>query len=256
MIRVVILWGLGINCEEETKAAYELAGAKTQLVHINEFLSEIYSLDDYQILHFPGGFSFGDHLGAGKVLANRIRFKKAKDGQSFLDKLHCFIKKGGFIFGVCNGFQILVSLGLLPGFDSEIKTVSLISNESGLFQDRWVSCKFESKNPLSKLWTHKESIYLPIRHGEGRLFVSDHETAEKIEECNSIAMTYSDENPNGSFKSCAALSTQDGRVLGMMPHPEAFLSFFNSPQWCGKTKTEADGLRFFKNLLHYVEGTI
>jgi phosphoribosylformylglycinamidine synthase len=250
----MILWGLGINCEEETEAAYTMAGAETVLVHVHEFLSEAYSIHDFQIIHFPGGFSFGDHLGAGRVLANRIRFKKTKKGSSFLEELLEFSRRGGFLFGICNGFQILVSLGLLPGFsDKEEAKISLVQNEGSAFQDRWVSCRFESKNLLSKLWMSDE-IYLPIRHGEGRLFVSDESTIQKIEDHNLIAMTYSQENPNGSFRNCAALSDPSGRILGMMPHPEAFLSFYNNPQWCGQKfdSAKAHGLKFFENLIQYV----
>lgn len=248
----MILWGLGINCEEETQAAYKFAGADTTLVHINELLSEKYSVHDFQLIHFPGGFSFGDHLGAGRVLANRIRFKRTASGKTFRDELIDFTKNGGFLFGICNGFQILVALGLLP-YEETHRSVSLVSNENGQFQDRWVQCKFNSKSPLAGIWK-EESIYLPIRHGEGRLLVRDDETARQIQDQNLIAMTYEDPNPNGSFANCAALCDPSGRILGMMPHPEAFLSSFNHPQWCGRVREEGkgQGLKLFENLINYI----
>lgn len=252
MIRVMILWGLGINCEEETQAAYKLAGAHTTLVHVNELLREQYRVHDFDLIHFPGGFSFGDHLGAGRVLTNRLRFKKTSNGKSFREELLDFTKNGGFIFGVCNGFQILTSLGLLPFAEDEVK-VSLVQNTGGNYQDRWVPCRFDNSGPLKGLWP-SEDIYLPIRHGEGRLLVADDETAKLIQKDKLVAMRYVGENPNGSYDACAALSDPSGRILGMMPHPEAFLSSYNHPQWCGRISSEqkGQGLNFFENLINYL----
>ncbi len=252
MVRVMILCGLGINCEEETQAAYKLAGAETELVFINDLLNERYRIQDFNIVHFPGGFSFGDHLGAGRVLANRIRFKKTKAGKSFREEFLDFSRNGGFIFGICNGFQILVSLGLLPG-GSEEASVSLIQNKSGNFQDEWVECEFNAANPLSKLWPSKD-LYMPIRHGEGRLVVRDESIAKNIRDQNLIVMRYKGKDPNGSLDRCAALTNAGGSILGMMPHPEAYLSFYNNPQWCGKIPKDekGEGLRFFENLVQHV----
>jgi len=248
MIRVMILWGLGINCEEETESAYRLAGAHTTLVHVNELFNEKYRVHDFQLVHFPGGFSFGDHLGAGRVLANRFRFKRTKKGTTFRQELMDFAHNGGFIFGICNGFQILVSLGLLPGFSTDESLVSLIHNQDGNFHDSWVSCRFVRESPVAHLWPYDE-IYLPVRHGEGRLVVLNDSVKTAIKEQKLIAMTYVDDF-NGSFEHCAALSDSRGRVLGMMPHPEAFLSPYNHPEWCGKKELpKAMGLMFFKNLV-------
>ncbi len=259
MIRVMILWGLGFNCEEETSAAYQLAGATISRVHVNELFKDAISIHDFHIVHFPGGFSFGDHLGAGRVLANRIRFKHTRSGQSLREELLRFTQNGGFIFGICNGFQILLALDLLPGNqqNTEPHRVALVANASGQFQDEWVRCRMNQASPLAQLWPD-EWIDLPIRHGEGRLLVTDEAAELELSTKNLITMSYADEEgkpytPNGSFQSCAALCDPSGRILGMMPHPEAFLSAYNHPRWPHlPARDKGQGLLFFENLVKYV----
>lgn len=259
-VNVLVLCGLGINCEEETEAAYKLVGAKVQLCHINDLVSGRVNIHSFQILHFPGGFSFGDHLGAGRALASRIRFKQVLgSGACVIDDLRLYEKRGGFILGICNGFQVLVCLGLLPGNTSEGPArLALAPNEDGKFQDRWVHCRPNPQSPLSHLWP-KEIMSFPIRHGEGRLFVSDEAMKAELQSKGLIALSYvssdgSPANPNGSYLSCAALTNASGRVLGMMPHPEAYLSFLNHPNWLqvGQREQAADGLEFFRNLVKHV----
>lgn len=257
MVRVMILWGLGFNCEEETEAAYRMAGAKPVLVHVNEFLKETYTLANFDILHIPGGFSFGDHLGAGRVLANRLRFKRTSEKKTFRQELLDFTKRGGFILGVCNGFQILVALNLFPGLSEEDEPrLSLVQNASGQFQNQWVNCSFNPQSPLAVLG-HGDLIPLPMRHGEGRLHVPDKHTQVLLRGGNLLALSYLGENPNGSFESCAGLSDPSGRIFGMMPHPEAFLSAYNHPDWSRKRIEDAKGagLVFFENLLSHVRGS-
>ncbi len=263
-VNVLVLCGLGINCEEETEAAYKLVGAKVQLCHINELFSGRINIHGFQIIHFPGGFSFGDHLGAGRVLASRIRSKKILgSGACLIEDLLRFEKRGGFILGICNGFQVLVCLGLLPGNANEsVARLALAPNEDGKFQDRWVHCRPNPQSPLAHLWP-RELMSFPIRHGEGRLFVGDEGMKQELQTKGLIALTYttsdgSVSNPNGSYLSCAALTNASGRVLGMMPHPEAYLSYLNHPDWPqdGQRDRTADGLEFFRNLVRHIKAGI
>jgi phosphoribosylformylglycinamidine synthase len=176
-----------------------------------------------------------------------------QSGESFRDALLNFTQKGGLIFGICNGFQILVSLGLLPGASTHSDaTVSLTQNINGLFMDRWILCEFNSNNPMKSMWP-SQTLYLPIRHGEGRLIVRNENVADELREKKLIAMSYFGENPNGSFESCAALSDESGRILGMMPHPEAFLSKYNHPEWAhlNTNDEKGQGLKFFEKLVQY-----
>ncbi|MBI2602411.1 MAG: phosphoribosylformylglycinamidine synthase subunit PurQ [Deltaproteobacteria bacterium] len=249
--KVLVLCGLGMNCEEETYAAYKLCGTRPRLVHVNEWFAGKVSLDDFQLVHFTGGFSFGDHLGAGKVLANRIRFKPTATGKPLIHELEEFLASGGFVFGVCNGFQTLTALGLLPGIEDG-QSVSLAPNIDGNFQDRWVSCQIDPESPLSYLGAG-ETLSLPIRHGEGRLVVKNDAVETLMVSKKLMGIRYL-HNPNGSAFNCAGLCNETGRVVGMMPHPEAFLSPFNHPEWSrkGSEAPRADGLFLLQNLVNYV----
>lgn len=252
MTRVMVLSGLGINCEEETEAAYKQVGAKTEKVHINELFRECYRFEDYNLVHIPGGFSYGDHLGAGRALANQFRFKKTVSGKSLYSQLCNFIEKGGFVFGVCNGFQVLVNLGLLPSFKHSKPSLALTENKGGRFIDLWMTCHWTEEGRLSSLWPDR-NLDLPLRHGEGRLYVPEEKAQNFLKEKKLVVMRYQGENPNGSFDSAAALSSEDGRVLGMMPHPEAFLSSYNHPEWGLRgRRIREQGFEFFTNLTKYV----
>lgn len=267
-VRSLVLTGLGINCEEEMAAAYRLSGAEAQIVHLNEIFKGGISIHDFDILNFPGGFSFGDDLGSAKVLANKFKYKQMASGGTFLDELRKFLDNGKYILGVCNGFQALVKMGLLPNISGKFEQeVTLTYNDSGKFEDRWITCKVNqnSKTPFVK---GIDLIDLPVRHGEGKLLIKDQTVKEDIIKHALNCFSYTDKesnitqeypfNPNGSELNCAGLTDKFGQILGMMPHPEAFLSMYNHPNW-GKLKRENPllaeegmGLRIFKNIVEYV----
>lgn len=246
MVKALILTGFGINCEVEMGAAYKNAGAEVTIIHFNEIINGNYNLQDYNILNFPGGFSFGDDISSGKVMANKAKYKKMSNGNTFIEEIREFINNGNYILGICNGFQILVQLGLLPNTNGEFDAeTALLHNDSNKYEDRWVTCKINNNN--SPFLKNIEYLQLPVRHGEGKLVIKDEETKNIIIENNLIAMQYEDEegniaksypqNPNGSQMSIAGLTDPTGQIFGLMPHPEAFLSFYNHPNWA-KMKRE------------------
>lgn len=249
--RVLVLYGYGINCDNETRYGFELAGAEAEKVHLNQLISGERKLRDYQILAIPGGFSFGDDIGAGKVLATKIKYNLAKE-------LSGFINQGKLIIGICNGFQALVKLGILPGFDRNYnrQDVTLTFNDSGKFEDRWVYLKINQKSPC--LFTKGiENLYLPVRHGEGKFICRDEKIRERLENQNQIVAQFVDEkgelagypwNPNGSELNIAGICDETGRIFGLMPHPEAFLFPQNHPRWTREEIQECrEGLKVFKN---------
>lgn len=267
-VKALILDGYGINCAEELHAAYHLAGAETKIVHLKDIFSGDCVIHDYDIINFPGGFSFGDDLGAGRVLANTLKYRKMKSKKRFSDELQTFVDAGKYILGICNGFQALTALGLLPQLSGDgDQEVSLVGNSSGHFEDRWVRLIVEQES--NNHWFQGlESIELPVRHAEGRLIVRDAGQGAKLFEQGHVVLRYCDDdgavtqeypaNPNGSFAACAALTDKTGRILGMMPHPEAFLSLYNHPNWCGVKRSKPDvdpegmGLKMFKNIVMYL----
>ena len=234
-VHVLVLTGYGLNCDHETAYAFEVAGAKAQRVHINSLINKEVSLEDFQILVFGGGFSWGDDHGAGVVQAVRM---KTHLGDAMLS----FIEKGRLVVGICNGFQTLVNLGLLPGIDNDYtnRSVALTFNDCGNFRDDWVSLKSNSASPC--VFTKDiDRIDLPVRHGEGKFFC-DPSILEKLKENKQIALQYVltngapangkfPENPNGSIDDIAGICDPTGRVFGLMPHPEAYLHMTNHPQW-------------------------
>lgn len=269
MVRVLVLSGFGINCEEESAVAYRLAGATADIVHLSSLFSGEVRLDDYDVVHIPGGFSFGDDLGSGKVLANMIRFRRTPDGESLLAKLGRFIAGGGFIFGVCNGFQVLVQAGLLPDAGGNHgQEASLTFNASGKFEDRWVTLTVPQPC-RSPFLAGLDRLYLPVRHGEGRLVFAEPVTAGRLLDGGFVAARYADrdgkptdaypENPNGSPLAIAALTDRTGRVLGMMPHPEAAIHLAERPdrgllERAGRDAGDwGDGYPVFRNIVEYLD---
>ena len=235
-VNVVILTGFGLNCEKETAIGFTSCGAVARLIHLNDFLTHPNQIHDYHILAFIGGFSFGDHLGAGTVLANRLKYKLGSE-------LKRYITDGRLIIGICNGFQTIVRLGLVPNIDGHyfLPQVALAPNDQGIFRDDWVTLVC---NPLSpcKFTKGLDSLSLPIRHGEGKFVTTNKKTLARIEAENLVAMRYADPetmkptdrfplNPNGSINSVAGICDPSGRIFGLMPHPEAYLSPFNHPHW-------------------------
>jgi len=266
-VRALILTGFGINCQDEMAAAYRLAGAEADIVHFNELLAGQKSILGYDVINFPGGFSFGDDLGAGKALANKMRFCKLGNGRTLLDEIADHLRRGGFVLGICNGFQILVKSGLLPNVGGRFEQeVSLIVNDSGHFEDRWVHGVAEqpARTPFLK---DIPIMALPVRHKEGKLVVRDDAIRAAILENGLCALRYCDAEgrvateypalPNGAEFSCAALTDPSGHVLGMMPHPEAYLSIYNHPDWARRREAaggseEGEGLRLFRNIVEHI----
>lgn len=251
-MKVLVLAGYGINCEEETKFAFELAGGQADIVHINDLIDRSSMLDNYQVLAFPGGFSFGDDTGSGKAYANRIK-------NHLVDAINKFISRDTLIIGICNGFQILTELGLLEG--------ALTHNDSSQFINRWVDLEINSGSPWLK---GINKISLPVAHGEGKYYTCDQNLAKLINK-KQIALKYAlgdicefadyQANPNGSIDNIAGILSENGRILGMMPHPERAIFFNQQPDWTylkesykreSKSIPErGSGLKFFENAFEY-----
>ncbi len=251
--KVCILRSAGTNCDKETAAAFQIAGAVAESVHINSLVSGERILDDFHILALPGGFSYGDDIASGKIFANELRFKLA-------DALRKFIKDGKLIIGICNGFQILVKSGLLPGGAELKQNTSLIINDSGKFEDRWVYLKPSGKCA----WTRglKQIIYLPVAHGEGKFVTQDKDVLSRLKVNKQIVFQYCGadgklsgypDNPNGSTENIAAICDRTSRILGLMPHPERHIFSAQHPRnWNLKSKKYGDGFAIFKNGVRYV----
>ena len=252
--KVLILRSAGTNCDKETAFAFSKAGAAVELAHINQLKAKAgsgreRSLRDYQILALAGGFSYGDDIAAGKILANELKY-------ALVDELKAFINQGKLIIGICNGFQVLVKAGLLPGNEKLEQEVTLTINDSAKFEDRWVYLQSRVSGPGSAVrcvWAQglPETIYLPIAHGEGKFMAKDKEVLERLEENGQVVLRYRD-NPNGSQNDIAALCDKTGRIFGLMPHPERHSFGWQNPRWTREgLKKEGDGLRIFRNGVEY-----
>ena len=260
--KTLIITGYGLNCEDETNYVFELAGAKPEKVHVSEIIDRDKKLKDYQILALIGGFCDGDDLGAGTVQAARFR-------HTFSDDLQEFIADDKLIIAICNGFQTAVKMGILPGLDNDYraKKVTLTTNDSGVFEDRWVYLKVNQKSPC--VWTKGiDNLFLPVRHGEGKFFTQDEPLIEKLSEQNLVVCKYTGPdlkatmeypaNPNGSLESIAGICDPSGRIFGLMPHPEAYHSPYNHPFWTrlkteGRLPKEGEGVQIFRNAVKYFE---
>lgn len=251
--RVIVFSGYGLNCEAETKFAFEEAGATADIVHINDVIENPKILSRYQIVAMPGGFSYGDDTGSGKAYGNKLK--------SHLGKvLEDFLSRDTLMIGICNGFQILTSAGILPG--------ALTYNESARYIDRWVDLEPVGKSP----WTKGLGIIsVPIAHGEGKYMPNEEGGLPQLEEEGGIAFKYTDgpmceyqnlkSNPNGSTADIAGVFGYEGRVLGMMPHPERGMFFHHRPDWMllredlkkegKKLPKYGDGIALFKNAVSY-----
>lgn len=256
-VKVAILRTAGTNCDNETAFAFSLAGAEAEMVHINEFVKSGKRLSDYQILALPGGFTYGDDIASGKILANEIRHSLGGDVEKF-------ISDGKLILGICNGFQILVKMGLLPALDGRLweADVTLNLNDSAKFEDRWCYLKLAESNCV---WTRglPRVVYLPVAHGEGKFIPARHAVLKKLRANKQIVFRYCAEgggkpqypgNPNGSVDDIAAISDATGRIMGMMPHPERYIRMTQHPRWTrGGLKKEGDGLAIFRNGVEFVK---
>jgi phosphoribosylformylglycinamidine synthase len=245
-VRVLVLRAPGTNADRELAFAFELADSSAHLAHINELIAGTQKLADYQILALPGGFSYGDDLGAGKVQANEMRLR-------IFDDLKVFIERGGLILGVCNGFQALVKTGILPGPpDPALPHVTLTNNDSGKFECRWISMVAEPTNNC--VWTEGiERLESPVAHGEGKL-ISAPEMLSRLRPVLYYAnskwqptATYP-ANPNGSINNIAGLTNDTGTVFALMPHPERFVRASQHPKWTRQHIDEpGQGLKIFQN---------
>lgn len=264
-VRVLVLRTAGTNCDLETVQAFQLAGAEAERLHIKALIDSRRRLSEFQILAFPGGFSYGDDLGAGTVLANQI-------GTRLRDDLDRFVADRGYIMGICNGFQVLVRLGLLP-VPGGPQSVSLVENESGLFEDRWVKLRVETAS--SPVLEKGDELEMPVAHKEGRLVFRDPAVLEEMKVWDQIAFRYisvregadadgSDpgypDNPNGSTEAIAGIQSPCGRILGLMPHPERHLRTLHHPDWTRRASVglapggddwrQGDGFRIFERIVN------
>ena len=245
-VKAGILTGFGINADGELAQAFELAGAEAELLPVTSLVDEPWRLKELQILGFPGGFSFGDHLGSGRVLAQLVK-------QRLKDDLTAFADRGGLVLGVCNGFQTLVKMGILPNLKGDwTPETTLIGNDSGCFQDRWVGVTYNPQN-TSPWVTGLGEADLPIRHGEGRFQVADPSILKTLHDRNLVAVTYRGPNPNGALNAIAGITDPTGRIFGLMPHPEAFVTRLNHPLWRRRADVGTLGLEVFFNGVRYFQ---
>lgn len=242
--RALVLTGYGLNCDTETAFALELAGAKAQRIHVNALIEGAAAMADYQILVLGGGFGWGDDHGAGVVQAVRM---KARLG----DDLAAFVAAGKLVIGICNGFQVLVNLGLLPGFADRPgqRLVAVTYNDCGNFRNQWVTLAVNPDSPC--IFTKGlETLDLPVRHGEGKVY-AEPKVIDRLEQNGQVALRYAlasgrpaggrfPDNPNGSLNDIAGICDPTGRIFGLMPHPEAYNHFTSHPDW---TRIKAKALR-------------
>ncbi len=269
-VKTLVLTGYGLNCDYETAYAAELAGSVATRVHINSLIDGQIRLADFHILVFVGGFSWGDDHGAGVIQAVRMKTHLG-------DQLVEFIESGNLVLGICNGFQTLVNIGLLPGFnhDYQQRSVSLTFNDCGNFRDDWVFLKVNPSSPCV-FTRNMDFLEFPVRHGEGK-FVGDDKTIQRLIDHQQVVLQYAKpdgspangqfpENPNGSVSDIAGICDPTGRVFGLMPHPEAYNHFTNHPDWTRDreilrrkgqqpAKSPAPGIRIFQNGVEYVRSS-
>lgn len=248
-VKTLVLTGYGINCEEEVAECFKQVGSDSEILHINELIRESDKIDRYDILALPGGFSFGDHIACGKNFSNKIKFNIFKE-------FSAFVRSGRPVIGICNGYQVLVKLGVVPDLSGNLSgnfmpeftfTHNTSHGEAGgghsRFEDRWVRLLRNEKN--FSFWLNDlMELELPVRHGEGRLVCPNPSMVTTLKEQGQIALYYADEkfspastypdNPNGSIASIAALTNQAGNVLGIMPHPEAYSLRAHYPNFVGQ----------------------
>ncbi|MBN1766720.1 MAG: phosphoribosylformylglycinamidine synthase I [Sedimentisphaerales bacterium] len=252
-LNVLVLRAAGTNCDQETCFAFEQAGATARTVHVNRLIAEPKLLHDYQILVVPGGFSYGDDVAAGRILANQLI-------HHFRDMVREFIDADKLVLGICNGFQVLVKSGLLPGgnHNGNGLNTTITYNDSGKFEDRWVW--LEPGTDKCVFITPGRRIYLPIAHGEGKVCFAEDTVLEQVKQQGQVAFRYVDRdgrfgdypvNPNGSIDHIAGLCDATGRVMGLMPHPERFIHKTHHPRWTREPIEDPDGLTIFQNAVNY-----
>lgn len=250
--KTLILRTAGTNCDGETGYAFELAGATVDIFHLNRILEQPTLLDGYQMLAFAGGFSYGDDIAAGRILANQITQRLGDDVRRFIDA-------GKPVIGICNGFQVLVKTDLLPGklgiAGDDGQTATLAHNDNGRFICQWVTTKAVSRKCV---WTNGlGEIELPIAHGEGKFVTKSKAILDALHANDQIALTYVGENPNGSTDAIAGVCDASGLVLGLMPHPERHVRADQHPAWTSRKVTgEGQGLAIFRNAVKHVTNAV
>jgi len=253
-VKAIVLRTAGTNCDQETVFALQYVGAQVENLHINRLLKKERPLADYQILVIPGGFTYGDDVSAGKLLANELKFKLHME-------LREFIQEGKLVIGICNGFQVLVKAGFLPG-NKKVGNATLTYNDSGKFEDRWVYLKIEKGNRcVFTQGMHGLLLYLPVAHAEGKFVPENNRVMERLQNEGQIVLRYVDPegnlnfypwNPNGSVGNIAGICDSTGRIFGIMPHPERHIHPTAHPHWMRiGLKKEGEGVAFFKNAVDY-----
>ena len=254
--KAIVLRAAGTNCDLETQYALEQVGFEAERVHVFRLMDNPEQLREYQFLVIPGGFSYGDDVAAGKILANQMLHRLA-------DELNGFVAAGKLALGICNGFQVMLKSGLLPGAevssDLANRDATLAWNDSGRFEDRWVHLRCETDKcvflPAGLI------ITLPVAHAEGKFVPRDEAVLASLREAGQVALRYIDAagrpggypvNPNGSIDDIAGICGPGGRVLGLMPHPERFIDFTHHPQWSRRDIRRADGTIIFQRAFDYL----
>jgi phosphoribosylformylglycinamidine synthase len=253
MPKVCVLRTDGTNCDIETYYAFEKAGAQCRMVHVNQLRAGEEKLAGFQILALPGGFSYGDDVHSGKILAVELT--------SFLkESLHEFVNSGKPVLGICNGFQVLVRTGLLPDRQLGDIRCALISNDSGRFECRWITLKVEDSPSIFTRGLAGRTMSVQVAHGEGK-FYTGHDLLDSLESAGQVVFRYAGPdgrptmaypcNPNGSLNAIAGVCDRTGLVMGMMPHPERFVDFYQHPDWRRHQFAEPHGLPIFTNAVKY-----
>lgn len=267
-IRALVITGFGTNCEMEMSHACRLAGAMSDIVHISDVLNGSTRLADYHFLNLAGGFLDGDDLGSAQVESVRLKYARIQtSGRTLFQEISDFIARGMIILGVCNGFQVLVKSGLLPGNPVGKRRVSLSFNDSAKFEDRWVRLAVDPSSPC--IFTRGiDRLFLPVRHGEGKFVCDGNQTLEEIKTSHLAALRYADEsyastmaypcNPNGAVDAIAGICDVTGRIFGLMPHPEAFNRPENHPSWTRlkKLPDKGEGMAIFENAVQFLKGIV
>jgi len=253
---VCILKTDGINCDEETAHAFNIAGGRSRTVHVNELREGEDNLNKYQILAIPGGFSYGDDIASGKVLSVELNTYLGDQLDDFIHRNH------GLVLGICNGFQVLVRTGLLPFGTMGEMDATLTHNESGHFESRWINLVIEDDNACVFMEGMNGTVNYQVAHGEGRFYAPESEL-ERIENEKLVVMRYCTPtgeptqdyplNPNGSLHAIAGITDPSGRILGLMPHPERFVQKTHHPNWRRNPDIQPQGLPLFEQMVQYAE---
>ena len=251
---VLVIRAAGINCDEETMHCWRQAGAEPRLMHINELASHADRLDDFAIVTIPGGFSYGDDIAAGQILAQQFIGELAQP-------LQRLVNRGGGVLGICNGFQVLVKAGLLPGGAEGRNQVTITYNDSAHFEARWVRLEVCTDRCPFLRPTERRFLEMPIEHAEGRVVTRNDTVIGDLQQTGRLAIRFVDENgdpghypanPNGSSGGIAGLCDETGRIFGLMPHPDRAFEHTHHPQWTRRNREgPADGMTIFLNAVDH-----